>query len=83
MAAMTFAVSSPCSGDNHFTVTATVGGKPYPLPLAKGELLDPVSDDEACRAILTLLRWMGPQLADRSAANIKTRLEAKTLDLTP
>jgi hypothetical protein len=86
---VSFAISAPCSGGNHATLTATlkrdgVTIKTLPIAISKQELwrTSPTSD-ELETTVIVLVRAMLQELsANTTPAQMKNKLEAKTLDLT-
>ena len=74
---------SACSGGGHFSATGTLSsGQSRTLALTKGELHVAPTSDEIEAFLSVLLKLYVRQLAGTTAAQIKTALEAKTLNLT-
>ena len=81
---LTFKLSAPCAGNNHFGVRAIVveTGQKIDVPLVKSEVKQALTLDEAQTFVTLLMRLFARQLAGSTAAQITAAIEAKTLDLT-
>lgn len=80
---LAFTVGSACSGDGHFSATCTLStGQKRTLHLVKSDLRRVPTDDELDAFLRVLLVLYTRQLAGTTAAQIKTAIEAKTLNLT-
>ena len=80
---LTFTLGAPCAGDNHFGVRATIveTGQKIDVPLVKSEIKQALTADEAQTFVALLMRLFVHQVSG-TAAQIKTAIEAKMLDLT-
>lgn len=81
---VTFAVGPPCSGGNHFDITATAqpSGATVVVHVTKPDLRVALSAPERELLVNLSLRAMVNQMTGQTPAQIKAALEAKTLDLT-
>lgn len=80
---MTF--GTPCAGGHHIPLTATLTGainRSTTVTLDRPTLLGPPAPEEVHSAVEVLVRLMVAQLAVKTPANIKSKVEAKTLNLT-
>ena len=81
---LTFTLGAPCAGDNHFGVRATIveTGQKIDVPLVKSDIKQALTADEAQTFVALLMRLFVRQLSGSTAAQIKTAIEMKSLDLT-
>lgn len=80
---LTVAISAACTGGNHFAATATLSsGQSRTLDLVKGEVRTAPTDADLDAFLSVLIRLYCRQLVGTTAAQIKTALEAKVLNLT-
>lgn len=82
---LNFTFGAVCSGGNHVPVTATLSGavnRAVTFGAVRDTLLaaPTVEDFEAASAVV--LRFLIAQLANQSNANIKSKIEAITVNLT-
>lgn len=74
-----------CSGAGHVHVTAATTGslaRSRTVTLRKTDLASTPTDDEIQTSVEVLLRLLIAQLSNKSNANVKSVIEAKTIDLT-
>lgn len=78
-----FVFGAPCGGGGHFTVTSTLtpGGSRV-FEFTRGELLAPVTAEEAEATVRVILRMYAKQLEGQTPLQMKTKIEVKTLNLT-
>lgn len=79
---VTFSVGTPCSAGNHVPITVTAGAKVKTFHTSREEILEAPEDGDLDKAILTIMRLCVRQLANQSAANIRNKLNALTIDLS-
>lgn len=79
-----FTVGAPCTGGNHFAITATpTPGTARTFQYTRAEMLEAITSDELETFARVLARLYRTQLAGNATpVQIKTAIEAKTLDLT-
>ena len=78
-----FSFGAPCAGDNHIPVTLVVTpGADVSFTVTKAEINVPLTSEDKETFARLLLRAYRAQLSGSTAAQIKTAVEAKTLDLT-
>lgn len=80
-----FTFGAPCSGGNHVPVTATLSGdisRSRTVVMTRGQITANPTADEMDATVEVLLKLLIVQLTNKTNANIKTVVEAKTLDLT-
>jgi len=80
---MTF--GTPCGAGNHIDLTVALTGavnRSRTIPIQRRDVLDPPTDEDLQAMATVLLRLMIAQLATKTAANIKQKVEAKVIDLT-
>ena len=76
-------IGTPCSGGNHFAVTGIpTPGVARAFDFTRQELRSPVLPDEMETFARVLIRLYANQLNGQTPAQMKTAIEAKTLDLT-
>lgn len=80
---LTITFGAPCAGGNHFiaTVTLTPGGA-RSFEFTRADLAEAVTPEERDTFARLLLRAYGAQLAGQTLLQMKTAIEAKTLNLT-
>ena len=82
---LNFTFGAPCEGGNHVPLTAALTGvitRSRTVVVTREELLAVPSTEDADAAIAVLVRLLIAQLATKTNANIKTVIEAKTINLT-
>jgi len=82
---LTFSFGAPCATGEHFPVTATLTGavnKSKTVAASRDILTNPPSADDVDAAVIVLLRLLILQLSNKANANVKTVVEAKTINLT-
>lgn len=82
---LNFTFGAPCSGGNHVPVTAALTGaitRSRAITVTREELLAVPTTEEADTAIAVIIRLLIAPLATKTNANIKTAIEAKTINLT-
>ena len=79
---VTFSVGTPCAAGNHVPITVTAGAKVKTFHTSREEVRMAPEDGDVDRMLMTLLQLLVRQLANQSAANIKAKLEAITIDLS-
>lgn len=79
-----FSPGTACGGGagQHFEVTITAGAQSITIPITKNQLFDAPSRDELEAFCMVLLRLICRQLADRSTANVRTKLASKIVELS-
>jgi len=79
-------IGTPCSGGNHFPLTGTLAGtiaQARTYAFTKQEMAAPITDEEIETYIRVTAKLERNQLpANATPAQIKTAIEAKTLNLT-
>lgn len=82
---LNFTFGTPCAGSNHVPVTVVLTGainRSRTIQTDRATLTAAPTPDDVQTAMEVLLRLLITQLANKSNANIKTVVEAKTVDLT-
>ena len=79
---VTFSVGTPCSANNHVPITVTAGPKVKTFNTSREEVRSQPEDGDVDRMLMTMIQLLVRQLANQSAANIKQKLEALTIDLS-
>lgn len=82
---LNFTFGTPCSGGSHVPVTADLTGaitRSRTTTVTREELLSVPTLEESDTAIAVLVRLLIAQLSTKTNANIKTVIEAKTINLT-
>jgi len=80
---VTFQIGAPCSGGNHFGVRATVTqtGQKIDVPLVKSDFKEPTAEEYA-EFVRMLMNVFYQQMPNATPSEMKTRVDAKTLNLT-
>ena len=80
---LNFTFSATCSGGNHFTATATFtpGGTDV-YQISRAEIAQASTPEERRIGALVILRSAANQLPGQTQAQWKTKIEAKTYNLT-
>lgn len=82
---LNFTFGTPCAGGNHVPVTAALTGavnQSRTVTVTRDIITTAPSSDDVQAAVEILLRLMIVQIASKTNANIKSRVEAATVNLT-
>lgn len=80
---LNFQIGTPCSAGTHAPVTVVVTpGTDYDTYFDKDELLQPITDEEKRIVARILLKLMINQISNGTNAQIKSAIEAKTINLS-
>jgi hypothetical protein len=84
---LNFTFGTPCGGGNHVPVTASLTGaivRSKTVTINRDVLLNlPASDDDIQATVEVLLRILIFQVSPKTNGNIKVKIEATTINLTP
>lgn len=82
---LNFTFGTPCASGGHIPVTATLAGAisaAWTTTVRRESLIDGPTSEERQSAVEVLLRLLIQQLANKTPGNVKTKIEATTIDLT-
>lgn len=78
---LTFTLGSPCSGGNHWDVTAMLGSKSVTFRADFLLLSEPLDKEEGVELAQLLLRLLVSSLSVKTVANARSKLAATNLSL--